>query len=137
MRSFIGFKAGDEPYMTTAERSVFVRLRQAGSITFFRIASCRGCGAEVSVGKRFCSAWCMEWFMEASMVFEPVEQLQGKRIAVETMDGCQRRGVLTKITYAAVNVDGREVKVPTAIGLDNEPGDELPWSRLKAITAEG
>lgn len=135
LSSFVGWKPSDQPYMTTAERSVFQSMRQAGRITFFRTGACESCGADVPQGKRFCCYRCMVWMEESLTMWEPITSLEGKRVAVETTDGCQRHGVLTKITWAAVNVDGCEVKVPIAIGLDNEPGDELPWNRLKTIAA--
>lgn len=45
------------PYMTAGERHQFKQLRDAGAITFFRVAFC-SCGAEMAQGKKACSEAC-------------------------------------------------------------------------------
>jgi hypothetical protein len=64
-----------------------------------------------------------------------LEDLEGERVQVETTDGCYRHGILSGIEWKAVNVAGRELKTPTGICLDNEPGDVLPWPQLKQVSS--
>ena len=46
--------------MTSGERAQFLQLKEAGVISFFRIAHCEQCDQEVIRGKRFCSERCHE-----------------------------------------------------------------------------
>ena len=51
---------GDKPYLTRAERARFKRLRDAGMVSFFRLAACEQCRGEVPKMKRFCSWDCYQ-----------------------------------------------------------------------------
>lgn len=73
----------------------------------------------------------------SELIWKGLESLVGKRIQVETHDGGYRHGVLTEIQWTSVVVDGRELRTPAGIGLDNEPGDVFRWDQLKVITDAG
>ena len=137
MGSLVNFRFGETPYLTLSERQVFGTLRTAGQVSWFRCGTCSACGAEVPKGKQWCSWDCMEWEAMSETIWTTLEKLQGERITVETTDGCYRHGVLTGISWSHVNVTGRDLRSPTAIALDNEPGDELPWNRLKQVSLAG
>lgn len=48
------------PYLTDAERKLFIKSRESGHYSFFRTGSCKVCGAEVPKSKNFCSKACYE-----------------------------------------------------------------------------
>ena len=50
----------DIPYMSVGEIGMFKKLREHGTISPFRCATCEECGAEVPKGKQFCSKKCYE-----------------------------------------------------------------------------
>lgn len=50
------------PYLNQGEKTLFKRLRESGTISVFRCASCEACGAEVPKPKRFC---CLECYKKA------------------------------------------------------------------------
>jgi hypothetical protein len=127
LRSLAGWRISDGPCMTVSDRTVLRSMREAGQATFFRTAACDACGIEVAKGKRYCSYGCME----REAMWEPLTGLQGKRVSIETTDGCRRNGKFTGVTWGEVEVQGQMVRYPVGVRLDNEPGDELPWIRLR------
>lgn len=46
-------------YMNEAERQLFKKMREDGTLSYFRTANCRVCKAEILKGKTFCSKRCM------------------------------------------------------------------------------
>lgn len=124
-------------YQTLGERLRFLRLRGTGAVSFFRCGYCAACGREIPQGVDFCGLYCSEFLEMSELFWKGLEDLIGKRIQVETKDGGYRHGVLTSIQWAEVNVDGRALRTPAGIGLDNEPGDRFVWDQLKMITDAG
>lgn len=56
----LGFKIRtDLAYMTKLERAELASMREAGSLSFFRVDFC-ACGAEVFKGKTACSEECLK-----------------------------------------------------------------------------
>lgn len=53
-----GFRT-NVPYMNGAERELFKKMREDGTISYFRTGACRVCKAEILKGKTFCSKRCM------------------------------------------------------------------------------
>ncbi len=43
------------PWMNEAERTLFKKMREDGTLSYFRTAACRMCKAEILKGKTFCS----------------------------------------------------------------------------------
>jgi hypothetical protein len=52
-------------YMTSVEKTLFKDMRDAGSISVFKMGSCVVCGDDVIKGKKFCSRECKEKDYEA------------------------------------------------------------------------
>jgi hypothetical protein len=50
----------DRPYLTIPELRRFRALRESGSMTMFRCASCAHCKAEIPESFLFCSKECWE-----------------------------------------------------------------------------
>ncbi len=60
-KSFSSFQARPElDYMTAGERDGFRTLRKSGGLTFFRVQTCRMCGADVPIPKLYCSKECKD-----------------------------------------------------------------------------
>lgn len=72
--------------------------------------------------------------MNAPM-WKPLTELIGKQVSIEMTDGCTRNGVLSGVTWGEVEVGGEMMPYPVGLRLDNEPGDELPWIRLRWMRA--
>jgi hypothetical protein len=51
--------------MTSVEKTLFKDMRDAGSISVFKMGSCVVCGDDVIKGKKFCSRECKEKDYEA------------------------------------------------------------------------
>lgn len=54
-----------------------------------------------------------------------------KRIAIETLDGANLTGVLSRVVFRPMTIDGHAVETPVAIVLDGD--NEIPFGGLLAI----
>ena len=70
---------------------------------------------------------------EASEMYGALEACVGERVEAETRDGGLRRGVLTRIVWDHVQVDGQELSFPVELQLNNEAGDFLLWRQLLRV----
>ena len=66
-------------------------------------------------------------------MWAPLQGLIGRKISLETMDGCTRSGKLTDITWRSVRIQGIELEWPMGLILNGDATDELPWDRLKWV----
>ena len=120
-------------FMKRGELAELRQMREAGVVSFFRVAACQQCGTEVIKGKRFCRAQCAEAHAQEVEMFDNLNGLVNRKVKIETSDGCYRSGVLSSVIWHQVTVGDGKLSVPSAIRLDNEPGDELPWHRLVSV----
>jgi len=63
-----------------------------------------------------------------------LSSLVGRKILVETDDGHYRTGVLTEIIWRPIKVLGMDWDSPTALKLDLDESDTIPWLIVKSIT---
>lgn len=132
----------DLPYMTAGECDAFASLRESGKLSFYRVQTCRRCGADVPRPKQFC---CKEHMMEhaenmdrmedgvemmSGDVVSVVKRLVGRRIALETKDGSRRTGELTDVKWSSVQVDGIDVVWPDGLILGGDRTDVIKWEWL-------
>lgn len=126
-------------YLDGHELKLFRVGRESGHVSVFRTQLCRRCRGETYKEVPYCSKTCFNIAKELGMKRrksnwdEEMAFLIGRTVHLETLDGHYLTGRLTGIDTMVVEVEGKEVPLPTAIEMDKDREKLIDLPRLKSI----